>query len=79
MKAVYISNRGDDQNPGTIYKPVYSWKRAKELQGSNNENIMRFLDKACAISVKKRPKGNSAARPISRQGGRAWSLDRARP
>jgi len=66
VKAVYISNRGDDQNPGTIYKPVYSWKRAKELQGGNNENIMRFLDKACEIRCKKRPKGNSGSRLSAR-------------
>jgi hypothetical protein len=45
VKAVYISNRDDDQNPGTIDKPVYSRKRAKELQRGNNENTMRFLDK----------------------------------
>ena len=57
MKAVYISNRGDDQNPGTIDKPVYSWKRAKQLQGGNNENTLRFLDKACAIRCKKEAEG----------------------
>jgi hypothetical protein len=53
MKAVYISNRGDDKNEGTIDKPVYSWKRAKEVQGGNNEISMRFLDRASAIRCKK--------------------------
>jgi hypothetical protein len=53
MKAVYISNRGDDKNEGTIDKPVYSWKRAKEVQGGNNEISMRFLDRGSAIRCKK--------------------------
>jgi hypothetical protein len=53
MKTVYISNRGDDKNDGAIDKPVYSWKRAKEIQGGNNEIPMRFLDRASAIRCKK--------------------------
>jgi hypothetical protein len=31
MKTVYISTRGDDKNDGAIDKPIYSWKRAKEI------------------------------------------------
>ena len=62
MKTVYISNRGDDKNAGTIDKPVYSWKCAKEVQGGNNENTMRFLDRASAIGVKERPIGDKVPR-----------------
>jgi hypothetical protein len=51
MKTVYISNRGDDKNDGAIDKPVYSWKRAKEIQSGNNEVSMRFLDRASAIRM----------------------------
>ena len=53
MKTVYISAKGDDKNDGTIDKPVYSWKRAKEVQGGNNNIAMRFLDRASAIRCKK--------------------------
>ena len=53
MRTVYISNRGDDKNEGTIDKPVYSWKRAKEVQGGNDNITVRFLDKASAIRCKK--------------------------
>jgi hypothetical protein len=53
MKTVYISNRRDDKNTGSIDKPVYSWKRAKEVQGGNNENTIRFLDKASAFRCKR--------------------------
>jgi hypothetical protein len=60
MKTVYISNRGDDKNDGAIDNPVYSWKRAKEIQGGNNEIPMRFLDRASAIRCKKEPRGNRA-------------------
>jgi hypothetical protein len=56
MKTVYISNRGDDKNTGSIDKPVYSWKRAKEVQGGNNENTIRFLDPRSG--VKERPVGD---------------------
>jgi hypothetical protein len=45
MKTVYIFVKGDDKNDGTIDKPVYSWKRAKEVQGGNNDVTMRFLDR----------------------------------
>ena len=48
-----ISGKGDDKNSGTIDKPVYSLKRAKEVQGGDNEITMRFLDKASAIRCKK--------------------------
>jgi hypothetical protein len=53
MKTVYVSNRGDDKNDGTIDKPVYSWRRAKEIQDGDNEISMRFLDRASAIRCKK--------------------------
>jgi hypothetical protein len=53
MKTIYISGKGDDKNDGTIDKPVYSWKRAKEVQGGDNDIPMRFLDKASAIRCKK--------------------------
>ena len=53
MKTIYISGKGDDKNDGTIDKPVYSWKRAKEVQGGNNENTIRFLDRASAIRCKR--------------------------
>jgi hypothetical protein len=53
MRTVYVSNRGDDKNDGTIDKPVYSWKRAKEVQGGNDNIAVRFLDKASAIRCKK--------------------------
>jgi len=53
MKTVYISTRGDDKNDGAIDKPVYSWKRAKEIQAGSYDIIMRFLDKASAIRCKK--------------------------
>jgi hypothetical protein len=53
MKTVYISTKGDDKNDGAIDKPVYSWKRAKEIQGGSYDIIMRFLDKASAIRCKK--------------------------
>jgi hypothetical protein len=42
MRTVYISNRGDDKNDGTIDKPVYSIKGAKEVQGGNNNVTIRF-------------------------------------
>jgi hypothetical protein len=53
MKTVYISTRGDDKNDGAIDKPIYSWKRAKEIQGGNNDITMRFLDRASATRCKK--------------------------
>jgi hypothetical protein len=43
MRTVYISNRGDDKNDGTIDKLVYSIKRAKEVQGGN---IKKALERA---------------------------------
>jgi hypothetical protein len=52
MKSVYISTRGDDKNDGAIDKPVYSWKRAKEIQGGNNDITMLPL-RASAIRCKK--------------------------
>jgi hypothetical protein len=52
-RTVYISTRGDDKNDGAIDKPVYSWKRAKEVQGGDNEITMRFLDRASEIRCKK--------------------------
>jgi hypothetical protein len=52
MKSVYISTRGDDKNDGAIDKPVYSWKRAKEIQGGNNDITMLPL-RASAIRRKK--------------------------
>ena len=53
MKTIYIFGRGDDKNAGTIDQPVYSWKRAKEVQGDANDTTIRFLDKASAIRCKK--------------------------
>jgi len=53
MKAIYISTSGDDKNDGAIDKPIYSWKRAKELQGNNYETVLRFLDRAAAARCKK--------------------------
>jgi hypothetical protein len=49
MRTVNISNRGNDKNDGAIDKPMYSWKRAKEGQGGNDNITVRFLDKASAV------------------------------
>jgi hypothetical protein len=53
MKTIYISTSGDDKNDRAIDKPVYSWKRAKEIRGGSYDIAMRFLDKASVIRCKK--------------------------